>query len=641
MKTPRPTTIDFETEMSEGRPDYPPKPVGVSIQYWGKRPKYWSWGHPTKNNCTFTEAKKELLKIWKSASQGGPELLFQNSKFDIDVAEVHFGLKIPKWSCIHDTLFLLFLDDPHQNEIGLKQSATRLLKMPPDEQDEVGEWLVKHQPVEGIKISDKVNGKNYFGAYISLAPGNIVGRYANGDTDRTQKLFKLLWSKTRDRCMLEAYDRERELMPILLDMERHGVQVHHRRLRTDVKNYSAWRTKLSAWICKKLKVHPDDINLDSGKQLMNAMIDAGKVDVSKVPLTPTGLYQTNKDALLVGVTDKTLLGALVYRTQLNTCLNTFMIPWLEVADKSGGLIFTTWHQTRSPKGSNTVGTRTGRLSSTPNFQNMPNQFKPIWKHDVKKDKKKFPALPAALKGLPNLPYCRSYIAPFKGETLLGRDFSSQELRVLAHFESGPMMQSYIDDPRTDFHQVASDMITKTTGIQITRKAAKNIAFSILYGSGLGALADNLGTTVNEAKELRRRYLDMFAGIKEIQDELKRRSRSNEPVRTAGGREFYCEPATFSKKYNRLMTFDYKMLNYLIQGSSADQTKDALIRFYNKKTKGRLLMSVHDEIVVSAPKRSAKKVMSELRDAMNNAGLDVPMESDGETGDNWANMHDCD
>lgn len=636
MTQPKPTTVDFETEGICGRPDYPPKPVGVSIKYWGKKAKYWSWGHPEKNNCTFEEAKAELTKVWNATYDQETPILFQNAKFDLDVAEEHFGLPLPPWDMVHDTMFLLFLDDPHQKELSLKPSSERLLGMAPEEQDKVGTWLVKNQPVDGVKISESKNSPHYFGRYICLAPGSLVGKYANGDVIRTEKLFKLLWKKTIDRGMEAAYDRERQLLPILLEMERNGVPVHTAKLKKDTKLYSEWHTKLSEWICKRLSVKSCDINLDSGAQLIDALVEAEKVDLEKMPLTPTGKFKTSKDALLVGVTDKVLLASLVYRSQLSTCLKTFMRPWLETAMRSKGLIYTTWHQTRSPKGGNTVGTRTGRLSSTPNFQNLPNEFKAIWRHDNPKNKT-LPICPKALKDLPHLPQCRSYIAPFKNEVLLGRDFSSQELRVLAHFEGGAMMQAYIDDPTTDFHQKASDMITKNVGIHLTRKAAKNIAFSILYGSGLGALSQSLSTTVDEARELKTSYLHMFPGIKDIQDELKTRAKQNKPVKTAGQREFYCEPPKYSEKFGRLMTFEYKMLNYLIQGSSADQTKDALIRFYNKKTPGRLLMSVHDEIVVSSPKRHKKKVMEALRDAMNDAGLDVPMLSDGESGNNWASM----
>ena len=89
LKQPKPTTVDFETFGIEGRPDYPPEPVGVAIKVWGKKSKYYGWGHPTRNNST----KKEAIKALKLAFKNKDGILFQNAKFDIDVAETHLGIK--------------------------------------------------------------------------------------------------------------------------------------------------------------------------------------------------------------------------------------------------------------------------------------------------------------------------------------------------------------------------------------------------------------------------------------------------------------------------------------------------------------------------------------------------------------------
>jgi len=178
MKQPKPTTIDFETWGIQSRPLYPPIPAGVSIKYPGKKAKYYAFGHLTGNNCQWREAKRALAEAYK----GKDGILCQNGKFDVDVAEVHMGLPIPRWQDIHDTMFLLFLDDPHQIELGLKPSATRLLGLPPEERDEVVEWLVANQPVPGIKISKSKQSDHYAMKYLPLAPGDLVGKYANRGT---------------------------------------------------------------------------------------------------------------------------------------------------------------------------------------------------------------------------------------------------------------------------------------------------------------------------------------------------------------------------------------------------------------------------------------------------------------------------
>ncbi len=623
-KQPKPVCVDFETEGIVSRPAYPPKPVGVSIKLPGKKARYWAWGHPTKNNCTRAEALRALKAVW-SHPDG---LLFQNGKFDVDVAEVHLGLKVPAWERVHDTLFLLFLDDPHQLELSLKPSAERLLGLPPEEQEAVRDWLLEHQPVPNVKISKAKSSEHYWGRYICLAPGDLVGEYANGDTERTELLFNLLWKKTKQRQMLPAYDRERELMPVLLEMERNGLPVDLKRLTHDVALYTAWLETINAWVVKRIK-GAADINLDSGEQLVAAMLASGRADQKLMPLTPTGKYQTNKEALLLGVTDKVLLGVLKYRTQLKTCLQTFMVPWLKVALASGGLIFTNWNQVKQPSGDANVGTRTGRLSSTPNFQNIPLVFKAIFFHNGGKG---FPKCPWA--DLPALPNVRSYITPFKGEVLVDRDYSQQEPRILAHFDGGALLQKYLENPWIDFHEFAQAELAKM-GLHYERKPVKNTNLGLIYGMGVGKLAEKNGMPVDESKMLKNAILALYPGLKAMYQDMKVRARTNTPIRTWGGREYYCEPPKLVE--GRIRQFDYKLVNVLIQGSAADCTKEAIIRFSKAKRRTwRLLLNVHDQLTVSAPRAELKPCMATLQSCMESVEFDVAMLSEGATSTtNWA------
>ena len=122
----QPVTIDFETEAIEPRTDYPPKPVGVAIKYPGQPARYFAFGHTTLNNAKPEEARHELAHAW--AYPGG--LLFHNAKFDVDVAETHMGMPRLPWTSYHDTMFLLFLENPHAPSFGLwpAPSATDPLK---------------------------------------------------------------------------------------------------------------------------------------------------------------------------------------------------------------------------------------------------------------------------------------------------------------------------------------------------------------------------------------------------------------------------------------------------------------------------------------------------------------------------------
>jgi len=608
--------VDFETEAIEGRPKYPPVPTSVSIKRPGKKSEYFAWGHPSGNNCTKEDARRALLGVWKS----GDDLSFHNGKFDLDVGNVHLDLPIPQWDRVHDTMVLAYLDDPHAKKIGLKELAERHLDWKPDERDAVRDWLVAN------KVVPSTNKKSW-GAFISKAPGDIVGPYACGDTDRTAKVQNLLLPRIIKEKMGEAYDRERRLIPVLLENERQGVTVDLTRLEADVKKYQAALEDAAKRIFKLLG--GKEFNLDAGEEVADAL-DKKYPGISW-PLTEKGNRSTSKESLAEVLEGRPplLLALFTYHSTLTTCVRNFMEPWLRTALISGGKIFTQWNSVAQPEGG---GTRTGRLSSTPNFQNIPTLKSPNFQKAIELWKKYLEKL-----GLPMLPAVRAYIIASKGNVLIDRDFSQQELRVLAHFEDGAMLDAYKKDPTIDFHSYAAQIIFGEATAE-NRKTTKNTAFGLLYGMGLGALAARLGVDVAEAKKIRNTYLNMLPGIKDIQNDLKEMARNGRPMRTWGGRLYYCEPPKIIKGIYK--SFDYKMFNYLIQGSSADVTKEAWLRYHEMKKHGRLLLTVHDQMLGEVPKKAWKEEMKILKEAMNGIAIDAPLLSDGSVGTRWTEMEEC-
>lgn len=627
MKTTlRPCGVDFETHAIEERPRHPPVPVGVSIKHFGKPAKYYAWGHTTKNNCGIAEAKRALKEAW--ASPDG--ILCHHAKFDVEVAVKHMGMKMLPWDKVHDTLFLMFLDDPHQPDLGLKSGAERYLGDPPAEKDAVGLWLIEHQPAPGVNISDAKRSDNYFMKFLPLAPGDLVGRYANGDTSRAEGIFKKLYPSIVERGMLEAYNRERRLMPILLANEQQGIRVDLKRLSQDVLRYNKVREEVRLWICKQLKT--PGLNLNSGDQLAKALIAAGKADKALLGVTPGGKIQTNKEAIDRGVTDLRIASALKYFAQVSTCVGTFMEPWLEVAEETGGLIHTSWNQTRATDSGTGVGARTGRLSSSPNFMNIPNEFKDLW-WAVKN--KKLPKCP--FKDLPPPPMCRDYIVPMeKDHVIIDRDFQSQEPRILAHFEGGKLLAAYTSDNWMDIHNSAQSELAKI-GLFYDRKPVKNTNLGLIYGMGVGKLAEKNNMSVEEAKVLKNAMLALYPGLKEMYQDMKRRAISHEPIRTWGGRQYYCEEPRLIQ--GQVRHFDYKLVNQLIQGSAADATKESIIRYHEAKKDNHLFMlSVHDQNAASVPKKELKTGMEVLRRTMESIEFDVPLLSEGSwSPTTWAKM----
>jgi DNA polymerase-1 len=624
----KPVFIDFETFKIEGRPFYPPQPVGVAIKYHGEPARYLAWGHGESNNCTYEEAKVALTEAFKHPDG----VAFHNAKFDIDVAETHFGLTLP-WQKLHDTLFLTYLDDPHQNQLGLKPTYTRLFGGGTEERDAVQDWLIKNQPLaeEGIKISSGKTSAHYYAGYIAHAPADLVGTYACGDVERTEALFDRLYTSIVDRDMLGAYDRERKLMYVLLEQERQGIPVDFDTLREDVVGYSMILNNVEAYLHDTLGV----INLDSNEQLMHKLRSLGYVDDEKLNKTATGKFSTAKGSLDNAINNPTISAVLRYRQQVSTALNTFMKPWLAMAERSGGLIYTTWHQTKvshDTGGSN--GTRTGRLSSTPNFQNIPKDFKPNFSCEA--------------EGLPDVPFAnflppprvRNYISHHKGHVLIDRDYSQQEARILAHFDDDELMQTYIDNPWVDFHDLVKGKL-EDIGINYPRKVVKGINFGLIYGEGVALLAKQVGIGVDEAKVLKETILSLYKGLGEMYRCMRGRARTNTPIITWGGRKYYCEPPRWVDGKQR--TFDYKMVNLLVQGSAADCTKEALIRYRETKhPEARILLTAHDQITVSVPKELIESEMQVLKDAMEGVAFDVVMLSEGSySTTNWNNLHPFD
>jgi DNA polymerase I-like protein with 3'-5' exonuclease and polymerase domains len=147
--------------------------------------------------------------------------------------------------------------------------------------------------------------------------------------------------------------------------------------------------------------------------------------------------------------------------------------------------------------------------------------------------------------------------------------------------------------------------------------------------------------VEESAELKKAILQLYPGLKQMYKDMKLRARAKEPIRTWGGREYYCEEPKLVN--GRIKEFDYKMVNVLIQGSAADCTKEAIIRFHaRKKADWYIMLNVHDQITVSAPRAQAKEAMRVLKECMESVEFDVPMLSEGSVSDtNWDELKDTD
>ncbi len=600
-------TLDYETTKIDGNViSRPPNPVGLAVWVQGTAPRYLAWGHPTGNNISRGEGLEYARKVVLASR---PKL-FHNAPFDLSVTDGALGTtwRYSDWNLIHDTQYLVFLDDPYASTLSLKPSAHRYLGMPPDEQTELKHWILSHVPEATEKD---------WGAYISFAPGELVGKYAIGDVVRTFKLFEFLYPKILARGMQSAYDRERELMPVLYESSRKGIRVNRPKLEKDRADYTKELDRADDRIREVL----DSPQLDFGKRgdLAEALDRSGYV--TDWTLTATGKRSTSKKTLRIN--DGVVESLIKYRGALNTCLSTFMGPWLELSREDGRL-HTSWNQVRTVE-RDSRGTQTGRLSSNgPNFQNVPTEFDLV-----------------VPEGFMALPLMRVYLLPEVGHVWLKRDFSSQEVRILAHFEDGQLLGSYISDPDFDPHEANRIRVKDITSRDYARKYIKITGFSLIYGAGVPGVMRQTGIDDYEVgKQLRDAVLDSMPDVKQLIKDIQNAGRRGDPIRTWGGREYFVEPAKVID--GRMRTFEYKLLNYLVQGSAADQTKQSIIDWSNTRTwEATFLATVHDEINISAPRDDWQRHMSTLREAMNAPRFDVPFKSEGFKGDNWEEIEECD
>jgi DNA polymerase-1 len=428
-------------------------------------------------------------------------------------------------------------------------------------------------------------------------------------------------------------------MPHILKMEQRGINLDGPALYRDVDHFMGVMDKLDTIICEHLG---KQVDVDSGRDLAHAI--KARYPQAKFNTTPkTGEMSTSKDSLMAALTTREigedyhhkqqLLGHLLIRGSIATCLRTFMQPWLTQYKENNGRLFMKWNQIRNYTD---TGARTGRLSSSPNLQNIPVEWEELFGQLESIGYQFDPAIFAKdginlLSPFLALPRVRQYILPEPGWILLGRDYAAQEMKLLAHFTAGKLMEEVVKAPRNDIHLIAAAIAG------VTRKVAKTMGFAILYGAGAGTVAEKLNISYGEATSAKARYLEALPEIKVFSKQITSDSAMGKYTPTLGDRLYAAQPSKFGR------SFDYKVTNYKIQGSAADQTKAAMYAYCTRKDRhGELILSVHDQLVVQVPEDYLESERPILEDSMHNTFADrlkCPILSDESYGLNFAEMVD--
>ena len=436
----------------------------------------------------------------------------------------------------------------------------------------------------------------------------LTQKYFGGELEGTQALYELypeLDKRLKELNMDKLYyDVELPLCRVLADMEQAGFLVDRAALYNFGESMNGDIDSLQNEIWE---MAGKQFNINSPKQLGEVLYEDMKLPYGKK--TKTG-WSTNADSLekLRGsypIADRIL----DYRT-LTKLKSTYADGLLKVIDPDGRI---------RTKFQMTV-TATGRLSSTePNLQNIP----------VRKKQG------AQIRQM--------FVAP-AGMVLVDADYSQIELRLLAHISGDKTMQDAFLSGE-DFHAVTASHVFGVPLEEVTpamRSGAKAVNFGIVYGISAFSLAQDIGVSQWEAKEYMDAYMGKYHGVRDYMKSIVEKAKEDGYVSTLFGRRRYL-PELKSSNYNMRSFGERVALNMPIQGAAADLIKIAMVNVHRRlmaeKLRARLILQVHDELIVESPEEERETVERILKEEMENAvRLSVPLTVEVSSGRSWAEAH---
>lgn len=461
--------------------------------------------------------------------------------------------------------------------------------------------------IQTIKYED-VAGKGAKQLTFNQVPVDKAAEYAAEDADVTLCLHQQIWPK------LEAFPRlkslyeelEQPLVPVLLRMEHLGVLVDRELLRAQSREFAAQLLELTAQAHKEAGT---DFNIDSPKQLQQILFEKLQIPVTRK--TPTGQPSTAEDVLEELAQSYALPRIILDYRALAKLKSTYTDKLPELVDARTGRIHTSYHQAVA---------QTGRLSSAdPNLQNIP-----IRRPEGRRIR-------------------QAFIAP-PGHVLMAADYSQIELRIMAHLSGDEGLLAAFAEDR-DVHQATAAEVFSVPLESVTsdqRRTAKTINFGLIYGMSPFGLARQLGIDRGSANRYVERYFARYPGVKRFMDETRVSARDTGFVETVFGRRLYLPDIKSGNSAMRQYA-ERSAINAPMQGTAADIIKRAMIAVdawcQREDAPARLIMQVHDELVLEVREDATEAVAAAIRDRMTSAGeLRVPLRVEIGTGPNWDKAH---
>ena len=543
--------------------------------------KAWYVPFLEKDTPEYAEIVRPLFEDEKIAKIG------QNIKFDLMVLR-RLGITIR--GRMYDTMILHYLLDPESRH----------------NMNALAEKYLNYKPIE----IETLIGKGSKQLTMDLVNVERVKEYAAEDADVTLQLKQALYPMIEQIGLQHLYfEIEEPMIAVLADIEMAGVRIDSEALAVYAVELNRKLAELEAAI--RTEAGEPNLNINSARQLGEVLF--GKMRIAEKPkMTKTKQFCTDEDYLQLFARKHRIVDLILEYRGVKKLLSTYVEALPQLVNRSTGRIHTSFNQ---------AVTATGRLSSTnPNLQNIPVR------DDMGRRIRK------------------AFIPSDDDHLLLSADYSQVELRLMAHLSGDESLIAAFEHGE-DIHAATAAKLFNKTLDEVTseeRRRAKTANFGIIYGISAFGLSQRLEIPRKEAKEIIDGYFASYPKVKEYMDNVVVKAKEEGFVSTIFGRRRYLNDISSHNAVARGLA-ERNAVNAPIQGSAADIMKIAMInvhrRFAAEGIRSRVILQVHDELVVDMLRSEQERVTAIVTECMESAAqLKVRLIADAGVGDNWLEAH---
>ncbi|GAA6208937.1 DNA polymerase I [Cognatishimia sp. WU-CL00825] len=511
--------------------------------------------------------------------------VFQNAKYDCKIFK-RYGVSVAP---IDDTMLMSYALNAGIHNHGM---------------DVLSESYLNHKPIS-IKT---LLGSGKSAITFDKVPVEDAVKYAAEDADITLRLWQKFKPQLHQKQVTTVYETlERPLVPVLTEMEMHGVKVDRDALS---RMSNAFAQKMAQYEAELHEIAGKPFNVQSPAQVGQIMFEDLELEGGKK--TKSGQWSTPADVLEDLAASHDFPRRVLDYRQLQKLKSTYTDALQDHIDPDSGRVHTSYLQS---------GANTGRMASKdPNLQNIP-----VRSEEGRRIREAFVAAP--------------------GNKLISLDYSQIELRILAHIADIEALKQAFRDGH-DIHAMTASEMFEVPLEEMTpdiRRQAKAINFGVIYGISAFGLARNLHISRGDAQAFITRYFERFPGIRTYMDDTKAFAKEHLYVQTLFGRKINMPQINAKGPHAGFAA--RAAINAPIQGTAADIIRRAMVRMPEaiKDLPAKMLLQVHDELIFEVAEDAVDETIEVARDIMQGAAdpaikLDVPLIVDAGIGDNWAEAH---